>query len=114
MSQIDISTIKTPPQCCADFCLIPMGIDSASVSPFIAQVQTLLKASGLQYSMHANGTTVEGPWDEVMKVIGQAHGMLHDQGTVRVHTDIRVGSRTDKHETARSKVASVEKILSGQ
>jgi uncharacterized protein YqgV (UPF0045/DUF77 family) len=35
-----------------------MGVESASVSPYIAQVQTLLKESGLQYSMHANGTTV--------------------------------------------------------
>ncbi|KAI5848409.1 hypothetical protein BZA05DRAFT_404030 [Tricharina praecox] len=106
------TSTKTPSQCCADFCLIPMGINSASVSPYIAQVQTLLKESGLQYSMHANGTTVEGSWEEVFKVIGQAHGMLHDQGIVRVHTDIRVGSRTDKHETAKSKVASVERILS--
>ncbi|KAF8538163.1 putative cell wall biogenesis protein Ecm15 [Trichophaea hybrida] len=108
------AAIKTPPQCCADFCLIPMGVGSASVSPYIAQVQTLLKESGLEYHMHANGTTVEGSWDAVMKVIGQAHGMLHDQGVVRVHTDIRVGSRTDKHETAESKVASVERILSGK
>ena len=120
-----------------------MGIDTASVSPYIAKVQTLLKDSGLEYSMHANGTTVgrEAPVMEsmgfracsanqsviiqkaagttvielprditardcgpdtakfsfclsVMKVIGQAHGMLHDQGVVRVHTDIRVGSRS--------------------
>lgn len=30
-----------------------------------------------------------------MKVIGQAHGMLHDKGIVRIQTDIRVGSRYD-------------------
>jgi uncharacterized protein YqgV (UPF0045/DUF77 family) len=35
-----------------------MGVDSASVSPYIAKVQTLLKESGLEYHMHANGTTV--------------------------------------------------------
>lgn len=35
----------------------------------------------------------EGTWDEVTKVIGQAHSMLHEQGIVRVHTDIRIGSR---------------------
>ncbi|KAI5820841.1 hypothetical protein BZA77DRAFT_49092 [Pyronema omphalodes] len=110
---MSLTDTKTPPQCCADFCLIPMGVESASVSPYIAKVQTLLQESGLEYHMHANGTTVEGSWEAVFKVIGQAHGMLHDQGVVRVHTDIRVGSRTDKHETAKSKVASVEKILSG-
>lgn len=35
----------------------------------------------------------EGSWDEVMRLIGQAHVMLHDQGIVRIQTDIRVGSR---------------------
>jgi len=88
-----------------------MGVGSASVSPYIAKVQQLLKESGLKYSMHANGTTVEGSWEEVTGVIGQAHGMLHEQGVVRVHTDLRIGSRTDKKETAESKVESVRKIL---
>ena len=35
----------------------------------------------------------EGSWDEVMKVIGQAHCLLHEKGIVRIQTDIRVGSR---------------------
>ncbi len=35
----------------------------------------------------------EGPWDEVMRVIGQCHAMLHQQGIVRIQSDIRVGSR---------------------
>lgn len=28
-----------------------------------------------------------------MRLIGQAHTMLHEQGIVRIQTDIRVGSR---------------------
>ena len=28
-----------------------------------------------------------------MKLIGQAHTMLHEKGVVRIQTDIRVGSR---------------------
>ena len=28
-----------------------------------------------------------------MKVIGQAHSMLHEKGIVRIQSDIRVGSR---------------------
>lgn len=35
----------------------------------------------------------EGSWDAVMKLIGQAHSMLHEKGIVRIQTDIRVGSR---------------------
>lgn len=36
---------------------------------------------------------VEGSWDRVHQVIGQAHTLLHQQGVVRIQTDIRVGSR---------------------
>lgn len=35
----------------------------------------------------------EGSWDEVMRLIGQAHVLLHQKGVLRVQTDIRVGSR---------------------
>ena len=38
---------------------------------------------------------VEGSWDGVMRLIGQAHMMLHEKGIVRIQTDIRVGSRYD-------------------
>src|SRR2546421_7506803 len=51
-------TIKTPPKCTADFCLIPIGTQTASVSAQIADVQRLMKTSGLSYSMHSAGTTV--------------------------------------------------------
>lgn len=37
--------------------------------------------------------TTEGPWEEVMRLIGQAHTMVHGNGVVRVQTDIRVGTR---------------------
>ena len=43
--------------------------------------------------MHSAGTTVEGSWDGVMRVIGQAHAMLHQEGVVRIQSDIRVGTR---------------------
>ena len=56
-------------------------------------MQRLLRASSLTYAMHSAGTTVEGSWEEVMRVIGQAHVLLHEQGILRIQTDIRVGSR---------------------
>jgi len=51
-------SISTPPKCTADFCLIPLGTPTVSVSAQIADVQRLLKKSGLKYSMHSAGTTV--------------------------------------------------------
>lgn len=53
----------------------------------------------------------EGPWDEVMKVIGQCHSLLHSNGVVRIQSDIRVGSRTDKKQSFEDKVAAVQALL---
>ncbi|KAJ4512834.1 UPF0045 protein M15 [Exophiala dermatitidis] len=111
MASTDLKNLETPPKCQADFCLIPIGTPSASVSAQIADVQRLMKASGLKYSMHSAGTTVEGSWEDVTRVIGQAHTLLHKKGIVRIQTDIRIGSRTDKPQTMEDKVAAVEKLL---
>ena len=46
-----------------------------------------------------------------MGVIGQCHSMLHANGVVRIQSDIRVGSRTDKKQSFDDKVAAVEKLL---
>jgi hypothetical protein len=54
----DLNNLKTPPACIADFCLIPLGTPTASVSKEVAEVQRVLKKSGLEYSMHSAGTTV--------------------------------------------------------
>lgn len=53
----------------------------------------------------------EGSWDEVMRVIGQAHALLHKNGVVRIQSDIRVGTRTDKKQSFEDKVTAVEKLL---
>jgi len=44
-------------------------------------------------------------------VIGQCHALLHQKGIVRIQSDIRVGSRTDKAQRAEDKVAAVQRLL---
>lgn len=56
-------------------------------------MQELLSASGLTHTMHSAGTTVEGSWDDVMRVVGQAHALVHSMGVVRVQTSARIGTR---------------------
>jgi uncharacterized protein YqgV (UPF0045/DUF77 family) len=46
-----------------------------------------------------------------MHIIGQAHSMLHANGVVRIQSDIRVGSRTDKRQSFDDKVKAVNKLL---
>ncbi|KAH7374709.1 YkoF-like protein [Plectosphaerella cucumerina] len=107
----DYSSIPTPPTCYADFCLVPVGTAHPSVAEEVAEVQKLLKASGLKYHMHSAGTTVEGSWDDVFKVIGQAHSLVHQRNVVRIQTSMRVGTRTDKKQGFEDKVKRVEDLL---
>lgn len=111
---VNLPLLQTPSHCIADFCLVPIGTGSASVSAEIAEVQRLLKRSGLSFEMSSSGTTVDGPWDEVMRIIGQAHSLLHGSGIVRIQSDIRVGSRTDKKQSASDKVAVVQALLNNE
>jgi len=107
----DTARLPTPAACIADFCLLPLGTATASVAQEVAEVQRVLKGSGLVYTLHSAGTTVEGSWEEVMRVIGQCHALLHQKGIVRIQSDIRVGSRTDKAQRAEDKVAAVQRLL---
>ncbi|KAJ1335396.1 thiamine-binding protein [Microdochium nivale] len=109
--QTRFADVPVPERCYADFCLVPVGTANVSVAEEVAEVQRLLKASGLTYTMHSAGTTLEGPWDKVFKVIGQAHTVVHQKGVLRVQTSMRVGTRTDKSQTAKDKVQRVEDIL---
>ena len=64
-----------------------------------------------QQIINTISTQTEGLWDEVMRIIGQAHTLLHANGVVRIQSDIRVGSRTDKKQSPADKVAKVEALL---
>ncbi|WPK27679.1 hypothetical protein PUMCH_005076 [Australozyma saopauloensis] len=100
--------------CLADVCLIPIGTSTASVSNEVAVITKLARSSHLNCTLHSAGTTIEGPWNEVMELIGQFHEKLHDSGVVRIQSDIRVGTRTDKHQSPQDKIDIVEKkIASG-
>lgn len=61
--------------------------------------------------MSEGGTSIDGSWDDVMRIIGQAHSLLHGSGVVRIHTNIRVGSRTDKKQTPQDKITAVQNLL---
>ncbi|KAJ5583612.1 hypothetical protein N7535_002232 [Penicillium sp. DV-2018c] len=105
------TNIPTPPHCTADFCLIPIGTSSPSVADQIADVQRLVQTCGLKYVMHSAGTTLEGSWDRVHEVIGQAHTLLHQNGIVRIQTSVRIGTRTDKVQSFEDKVTRVHEII---
>jgi uncharacterized protein (TIGR00106 family) len=89
-----------------DFTVVPVGA-GISLSPYIAACEKILAESGLTYELHANGTNVEGEWEEVFTAIRRCHETLHSMGVVRIHTDIKLGTRTDRPQTMADKIASV-------
>ncbi|KAK6465799.1 YkoF-like protein [Scheffersomyces coipomensis] len=98
--------------CLADVCLIPIGTASVSVSDEVTAITKLAQDSHLHTTLHSAGTTIEGPWNEVMDLIGQMHELLHTKhNVVRIQSDIRVGTRTDKRQTPQDKIDVVQRKL---
>ncbi len=93
-----------------DFTVVPVGT-GVSLSEYIAACERILADSGLTYVLHANGTNVEGEWDDVFAAIRRCHETLHAMGVPRIHTDIKLGTRTDKSQHMADKIASVKQKL---
>jgi uncharacterized protein (TIGR00106 family) len=93
-----------------DFTVVPVGT-GISLSPYIAEVERVLQEWPLRHELHANGTNVEGEWDEVMAAIRSCHERLHAMGVPRIHTDIKLGTRSDREQRMADKVPSVEQKL---
>jgi uncharacterized protein (TIGR00106 family) len=94
-----------------DFTVVPVGA-GLSLSPYIAEVIRVLQESNLHHELHANGTNVEGEWDDVMAAIRRCHERLHTMGVPRIHTDIKVGTRSDRDQSMTDKLTSVKRKLS--
>jgi uncharacterized protein (TIGR00106 family) len=91
----------------ADLCLVPIGI-GVSVSKEIAACQSVLAEAGLETSLHAYGTNIEGEWDDVFRAIKRCHEVVHAMGAPRISTTMKFGTRTDREQSMGDKVASVQ------
>ena len=94
----------------AEFTLIPIGV-GVSLSKYVALCEQVLEESGLSYELHANGTNLEGEWDQVMQAIKTCHEKLHETGVPRISTVIKIGTRTDREQKMIDKIASVRAKL---
>ncbi len=93
-----------------DLTIVPIGV-GVSLSRYVAACQRVLEASGLHYELHANGTNVEGAWDDVFAAVKRCHEVLHDMGVPRISTSVRAGTRTDRDQRMGDKIASVHEKL---
>jgi uncharacterized protein (TIGR00106 family) len=94
----------------ADLSLIPLGI-GVSLSKYVAACEKVLTDAGLKTQLHANGTNIEGEWDDVFAAIKRCHEVLHEMGVPRVSGVIKTGTRTDRDQTMNDKVRSVKEKL---
>ena len=94
----------------ADIAIIPLGT-GLSLSPYVAACEKILEAAGLHPQLHANGTNVEGDWDEVLAALRKCHETLHEMGAPRVATNLRISTRTDKKQSCDDKIRSVKAKL---
>jgi len=93
-----------------DLCVVPLGV-GVSVSRYVAACERVLKEAGLEIRLHANGTNIEGEWDEVFAAIKRCHEAVHEMGAPRIATTIKLGTRTDRSQSMDDKVRSVEEKL---
>lgn len=90
-----------------DLSVIPIGV-GVSLSHYVAACERVLSEAGLSHTLHAFGTNIEGEWDEVFAAVKRCHEVMHQMGAPRVHSSLRVGTRTDRAQTLADKVRSVE------
>ena len=93
-----------------DYTVVPIGV-GVSLSDYVAACGKVLEERGLNFQLHANGTNVEGEWEDVFAAIKRCHEVIHDMGAPRIFTTIKVGTRIDREQSLADKVASVKSKL---
>jgi uncharacterized protein (TIGR00106 family) len=94
----------------AEFTVIPIGV-GVSLSEYVAACERVLAKTGLNYELHANGTNLEGEWEDVMDAIKRCHETLHGMGVPRLSTIVMIGTRIDRDQNMDEKVVSVKAKL---
>jgi uncharacterized protein (TIGR00106 family) len=87
----------------AEVQIIPIGA-GVSVRKEVMRAHALLEESGLNITLHANGSNLEGELSEVLATIQRTIETLHSEGVVRLSSHIKVGTRTDKVPTMAGKL----------
>jgi uncharacterized protein (TIGR00106 family) len=93
-----------------DLSVVPIGV-GVSLSEYVAACERVIREAGLKATLHAFGTNIEGEWDDVMAAVKRCHEVVHAMGAPRVHSSLRVGTRTDRRQSLDDKVRSVEQKL---
>jgi uncharacterized protein (TIGR00106 family) len=96
----------------ADLTVIALGRADVSASRYVAEIQRRLAAQDrVKYLMHAMGTSLEGPTEDILAVVGELHAVPFELGIPRVYSVLKLDERRDREQTLEDKVSSVERLL---
>lgn len=79
----------------AEVQVIPIG-SGVSVRDEVKRAHAILEDAGLNAQLHAYGTNVEGELEAIFDAVRTIHETLHESGTARLATFLKIGTRTDK------------------
>ncbi|WP_306421128.1 MTH1187 family thiamine-binding protein [Halalkalibacter sp. APA_J-10(15)] len=98
-----------------DVTVIPVGTETASVSRYVADIQTILQTykneGKIEFELTPMNTIIEGELPILFEVIQAIHEAPFNKGIHRVATNIRIDDRRDKAASMSSKLASVQTKL---
>lgn len=86
----------------AELQVIPIG-NGVSVRKEIIRVVELLKGYDFIVVTHASGTDIEGEMTDILSAVKNIHKTLHEEGTVRLVSYLKLETRTDKTPTLSGK-----------
>ena len=92
-----------------NFSIFPMD-KGESVSQYVARAVKIIKDGGLPYKLGAMGTSIEGEWDEVMRVVTSCFEKLTEDCD-RIYFTITGDYRKKGKNRITAKVESVEEKL---
>jgi len=87
----------------ADIQVVPIG-SGVSVRKEVQRAHAILEEAGIHARLHPNGTNVEGEMADILAAVERVHETLHAEGTVRIATYIKLGTRTDKEPSLQGKL----------
>ncbi len=93
-----------------DLCIVPLGV-GVSISPYLFACKEVIKETGLDYEIGPNGTAIEGEWEEVFSCVKACHEAVHKKGAARIYTTLKINTRTDRKQSFREKVESVQSFF---
>jgi uncharacterized protein (TIGR00106 family) len=87
----------------AEVQVIPIGA-GVSVRKEVQRAHAILEDSGLHVELHANGSNMEGELADILDAVRRVHETLHDEGTIRIASNLKIGTRIDKEPSLARKL----------